>query len=115
MSKLGADGQVEAREETRPEEARPEEACPEEASPEEASPEEAADYYPGGTCAKPAEYAAGLRAFPALKSVEWPRMQPADLPGVKVNALHGPRAENGMNSMLREDTAATAAKVESLF
>lgn len=72
----------------------------------------AADYYPGGTCAKPAEYAAGLRAFPALKAVEWPLMQPADLPGVKVNTLHGPGADNDMNSMLREDTA---AKVESLF
>lgn len=72
----------------------------------------AADYYPGGTCAKPAEYAPALRAFPALKAVEWPLMQPADLPGVKVNVLHGPGADNDMNSMLREDTA---AKVESLF
>jgi uncharacterized protein (TIGR02996 family) len=72
----------------------------------------AADYYPGGTCAKPAEYAPGLRAFPALKAVEWPLMQPSDLPGIKVNVLHGPGADNDMNSMLRQDTA---AKVESLF
>ena len=72
----------------------------------------AADYYPGGTCAKPAEYAPGLRAFPALKAVEWPLMQPADLPGIKVNVLHGPGTDNDMNSMLRQDTA---AKVESLF
>lgn len=72
----------------------------------------AADYYPGGTCAKPAEYAPGLRAFPALKAVEWPLMTAADLPGVKVNTLHGPGEDNDMNGLLREGTS---EKVESLF
>ena len=70
----------------------------------------AADYHPTSNCAPATAYVPALRAFPALKAVEWPSMQATDLPGIKVNALLGD--DEDINGLLRVDTA---AKVESLF
>lgn len=69
-----------------------------------------ADYYVGGDCAPASAYVPALRGFPALKAVEWPSMQAADLPGIKVNTLLG--TDEDINGVLRFDTA---AKIQRLF